>query len=64
MELVQLFGDVDDFCGEFEKFFNSQALPDKKRKRNRKFKLSLSELEIKDTSLVTYSRNFLTRDFS
>jgi hypothetical protein len=57
MELVQLFGDVDDFCGEFEKFFNSQALPDKKRKRNRKFKLSLSEI----VTIIIYFTSTLLR---
>jgi hypothetical protein len=59
MELVQLFWDVDNFCGEFEEFFNSQALPDKKRKRNRKFNLSLSEI----VTIIIYFHSSSYRNF-
>jgi hypothetical protein len=44
VELENIFWDIDDFCQEFEKFFNPQALPEKIRKRQQKSKLCLSEI--------------------
>ena len=59
MELAQLFWDVDDFCKDFEIFFNSQALPPKQQKRNRKFKLSLSEI----VTIIIYFHSSSYRNF-
>ena len=67
MEIETLFCNIDDFCQEFEKIFKPQALTEKIKKRNRQFKLSVSEIV---TIIINFHsssyRNFkdyYTKDF-
>jgi hypothetical protein len=59
MEMETLFCDVDDFCQEFEKILKAQTLPEKIKQRNRKFKLSVSEI----VTIVIYFHSSSYRNF-
>lgn len=59
MEMETLFCDVDDFCQEFEKILKAQTLPEKIKRRNRKFKLSVSEI----VTIVIYFHSSSYRNF-
>jgi len=54
MEILALFCEIDDFCRVFEKLYQPRALKGQKRCRNRKTKLSLSEVM---TILVMYHQS-------
>lgn len=44
MHLTKIFYEVDEFCKQFEKQFARKLLTDGQEKRNREFRLSLSEI--------------------
>ena len=55
MKLTQLFCDVDDFCCERLETWTQALITEGKRKRQRKTKLSMSEI---------ITQQFLTKIFS
>jgi hypothetical protein len=53
MPLIDIFCQIDDFCKEFEKQFNTRLLSNGNNSRKRKFKLSLSEV-MQSLSIFTF----------
>ncbi len=59
MELEVLFCEIDDFCQDFEKQFNAKLIDNKQVKRQRKSRLSLSEV----MTIVVYFHGSNYRNF-
>ncbi len=54
MDILPLFCEIDDFCKIFEKFYRQRAIADGRRTRNRRTRLSQSEVM---TILVLYHQS-------